>query len=341
MVMKRFIAILLTLVVVTTTLFAQTVVKSERPSDKQFRKAVQTIMYKTNGHDITPKRMKAMEVTQSMINRFNPADWKAYRNLTDAKEIAEVERTGVPYFLRQSVDKVCKEVRTTKVKEGTVAIWLLYNMAYIVKTPTTVFALDVHTKYVDKIADLLDFAMITHRHGDHCNAAFLRAMAVKGKTVFAAFDYDGANITKVAHEATYEVGDVKFRTTIGDHTSKLRNFVTAYEINCGANTNNTIIYPTGDSKYYKQLNPQQQVDIFIPHMSVGMSIQDALNKIKPYHIFLSHNQELGHRVTKWRWTFHDALKSKSRLVHEHIWIPCWGERVIYNRNDWKKANKKG
>lgn len=333
--MRRIIALFVALVAIASTISAQTVVSTERPSEKEFRKAVKTLLYKSNGHDITPKRMAAMEVTQRMINNFLPADWKAYRNLTDEAELAKVENEGTPYFLRQSVDKVCREVRKTKVKEGTVAVWLLYNMGYIVKTPTEVFGLDIHTKYVDKIADLIDFVMITHRHGDHCNVNFLRAMTSRGKAVYAAFNVEGVNVTKVTHKGEFQVGEVRVRTTIGDHNKKLRNFVTAYEIDCGANTAHTVIYHTGDSNNYKQLNPKKQVDIFMPHMAVGLNIPKALDKIKPHHIFISHNQELGHGIRKWRWTFHDALKLKDKLNHDHIWIPCWGEKVICNRKNWK------
>lgn len=334
--MKRFISLFVAVVAIVATAYSQTVVMSELPSEKRYRKAVKTLMYKTNGHDITPKRMKAMEAVQSVLNRFENSDWKAYRSITDATERAKAEESGVPYFLRQSVDKVCSEVRTTQVKEGTIAIWLLYNMGYIVKTPTAVFGIDIHTNDVDKVVELLDFELITHRHGDHCNPRFVRAMSAKGKAVYAAFDVEGANITKVEHGVTYEVGDVKFRTTQGDHNKKLRNFVTAYEINCGANTNNTVLYHTGDSNNYKQLNPEQEVDIFIFHMAVGLNMQAAINNVKPLHVFLAHNQELGHRINKWRWTFHDALKIKSKLKHDHMWIQCWGERVVYNRNDWQK-----
>ena len=333
--MRRIIALFVAVAAFATMAYAQTVVSTERPSDKEYRKAVKTILYKTNGHDITSKRMDAMEITQRMINTFSPADWRAYRNITDAAELTKAESVGVPYFISQAVDKVCREVKKTKVKQGTVAVWLLYNMGYIVKTPTAVFALDVHTKYTDKIADLVDFVMITHRHGDHCNVGFLRAMTARNKPVYAAFDVDGVNITKVTHKGEFQVGEVCVRTTIGDHNKKLRNFVTAYEIDCGANTAHTVIYHTGDSNNYKQLNPQKQVDIFMPHMAVGLNIQKALDKIKPHHIFVSHNQELGHKVRKWRWTFEDALKLKAKLNHDHIWIPCWGERVIYNRKNWK------
>ena len=334
--MKRVLLLLASVALSVVGVSAQIVKMTELPTDKEFRKAVKTIMYNTNGHDLTPKRLAAMETVQSVINRFEREDWSAYRKETDPKKLAEIERTGVPYFLRQSFEKVRKEIRTTKVKEGTVAVWLLYNMGYIVKTPTTTFGIDLYSKYTDELLDMIDFGMITHAHSDHNHVAFTQGMAKRNKPILAAFDIKDVEEMRVEHEGVYKMGDVTVRVTIGDHNKKnLRNFVASYEIDCGANTNHTIIYHTGDSHDYEQLNPQQKVDIFIPHIRVNLDVQKAIDKFQPRHVFMSHIQELGHRVTKWRWTFDDALRMREKWTHDHFWIPCWGERVIYNREDWK------
>ncbi len=333
--MKRFLVCLTLLLAVVAVSSAQIIEPLRRPSDKELRKAAKTLMYKTNGHDLTAKRLKAMDVVQAEINCYQPSEWKSYRAMTSPSQMAEVETSGVPYLLRQAIAKVQTEVASTSVKDGKVAVWLLYNMGYIVKTPTTVFGIDIHSKYVGELVNMLDFVLVTHSHSDHCNKEFLKAMSAAGKQVFAAFDIEGVNVTKVVHEGEYNVGDIMFRTTQGDHNKKLLKFVTAYEIDCGRRSGNTVIYHTGDSNNYKQLTPQKQVDIFIPHMSVGLNMYWALRNIRPHHVFLSHIQELAHRVDRWRWTFHDALALKAKLKHEHIWIPCWGERVVYCRSDWE------
>ena len=169
--MKRLLLVLVLVALSIGYVSAQIVKMTELPSEKEFRKAVKTIMYRTNGHDMTPKRLDAMEKIQSVLNRFERDQWGAYRKESDPKKIAEMERTGVPYYLRQSFEKVCKEIRTTKVKEGTVAVWLLYNMGYIVKTPTTTFGIDLYSKYTDRLLDEIDFGMITHAHSDHVRGA--------------------------------------------------------------------------------------------------------------------------------------------------------------------------
>ena len=334
--MKKLFISLLVLAVSAVTASAQIVKQIDEPSRKEFRKAVKTMMYKTNGHDLTPARMEAMETTQAMLNRFPHTEWNAFNAEQDPAKVAALEKDGTLYFLRKAFDKVKKEVRTTKVKEGTVAVWLLYNMGYIVKTPTTTFAIDLYSKHADELLDMIDFVMITHAHGDHKTMNVVEGMTKRNKPILAAFDIEGANVMKIEHGKSYDMGDVTIRTTIGDHNKRLLNYVTSYEIDCGDNTNNTVIFHTGDSHNYTQLNPQKQVDIFMLHMAVGLKIQKAIDKIQPHHVFLSHLQELGHKIEKWRWTFHDALKLKGNLTHDHIWIPCWGEKVVYDRTEWVK-----
>ena len=334
--MKRFLLMLVVSALSAATVSAQIVKMTELPTNREFKKAVKTIMYRTNGHDMTPERLDAMEKIQSVLNRFEREDWGAYRKETDPKVIAKLERSGVPYYLRQSFEKVNREIRTTKVKEGTVAVWLLYNMGYIVKTPTTTFGIDLYSKYTDGLLDVIDFGMITHAHSDHNHVAFTQGMAKRNKPILAAFDIKNVEEMRVEHEGVYTMGDVTIRVTVGDHNKKnLRNFVASYEIDCGANTNHTVIYHTGDSHDYEQLNPQKKVDIFIPHIRVNLDVQKAIDKFQPRHVFMSHIQELGHRVRKWRWTFDDALRLREKWTHDHFWIPCWGERIIYDRNDWK------
>ena len=334
--MKRLLLVLVLVALSIGYVSAQIVKMTELPSEKEFRKAVKTIMYRTNGHDLTPKRLEAMKQVQSVINRFERTSWNEYRKESDMQKVEELERTGVPYYLRQSFEKVRKEISSTKVKKGTVAVWLLYNMGYIVKTPTTTFAIDLYSKYTDELLDMIDFGMITHAHSDHNHSIFTQGLAKRNKPVLAAFDIKDVEEMRVEHEGVYKMGDVTVRVTIGDHNKKkLRNFVASYEIDCGENTDHTIIYHTGDSHDHEQLNPQQRVDIFIPHIRVGMDVQEAIYKFKPRHVFMSHIQELGHNIRKWRWTFDDALRSREKWDHNHLWIPCWGERVIYNRKNWK------
>ena len=315
----------------TTVVSAQIVREAPKPSEGEFRKAVKTLLYKSSCTNLTPERLKAMEITQDMINHFTTTEFKAFWSLTDWYEIENQERFGVPYFLRASIDKILKEVRSTKLKDGQVAVWLLYNMAYVIKTPTHTFGIDLRAKRLDELMKYIEFSMITHAHGDHWAYACVTPSKKQGKPLYANFNIKGGAVTRVKHGDVIKFDDITIRCTVGDHNSQLKNFVVAYEIDCGPRTNHTVIYHTGDSNNYTQLNPQSSVDIFIPHMAVGLNMQAAIDNIQPNYVLLSHIQELGHSIDKWRWTFDDALKLKNKLVHDKVYIPCWGERIIYTK----------
>ena len=121
--MKRFFAGLILLLAVVAVSSAQIVEPLRRPSDKELRKAAKTLMYKTNGFDLTAKRLKVMDVVQAEINCYQPSDWRTYRNMSSPAQLDDAESAGVPYLLRQAMTKVKNEVASTTVKEGKVAIW--------------------------------------------------------------------------------------------------------------------------------------------------------------------------------------------------------------------------
>ena len=60
-------------------------------------------------------------------------------------------------------------------------------MGYIVKTREALFSVDlVHRRDVE-FAPLLDFALVTHNHGDHWQKGFYQAMTKRGKVVVSNF----------------------------------------------------------------------------------------------------------------------------------------------------------
>lgn len=97
-------------------------------------------------------------------------------------------------------DAMMQEIKTTKVKPGSVAIWNPYNMGFIMKTSKRTVGIDVITSrpmyyYNRKIqsvwedqdkkdlAKLLDVLFVTHLHGDHYDGALANEMQRAGKSV--------------------------------------------------------------------------------------------------------------------------------------------------------------
>ena len=83
--------------------------------------------------------------------------------------------------------KVMREVCETVVTGDVPAIWSVYNMGYIVKTRESLFSIDLVHRRDMEFAPLLDFALVTHNHGDHWRDGFCRAMDTSHKTIISNF----------------------------------------------------------------------------------------------------------------------------------------------------------
>ena len=78
----------------------------------------------------------------------------------DVRGLKSLER------LEMSFEKVFKETAETVVGDVP-AVWSVYNMGYIVKTRESLFSIDLVHRRDTEFAPMLDFALITHNHGDH------------------------------------------------------------------------------------------------------------------------------------------------------------------------------
>ena len=132
------------------------------------------------------------------------------------------------------------------------------------------------------------------------------------------------------------------------HTDRLRQF-DFY----GKNKLNVYIYGPKDDPYHRnqwreaypeaeaariselaKAAAQNKVDFFIFHLSVGLNIQKAIEKIQPEYAVFSHAWELGHKVDKFRWTIDDLLQTSGKISNfpaERCLLPCWGEKILYTK----------
>ena len=256
---------------------------------------------------------------------------------------AECEAMYVRYPILRRYDdafrKVVDEVRQTKVEGGRPAIWYVYNMGVIVKTRKSLFSIDLCHRLAPTIADKLDFAIISHNHGDHFTQPFYKAMDGRHKTVISNFaDNYGACLGRKGGlggfsrgECTYTVKDVTIRTYQSDHNTLLRGFVMPVEVSVG---NYTILH-NGDTYNVEDLRPTRTPDLWIHHaycwgMKDGTS--ETTRGIRAFHprlAVISHHQELGHPIGGSRWTFKQAYARKDAAEAEGTpaIVPFWGDRI--------------
>ena len=276
-----------------------------------------------------------LEVFQKELDAITPKDYTAFQlpgmELTDADRLAAY--AAFPGLKRydEAFDKVFAEIQATTVTDKP-AIWYVYNMGVIVKTPQALFTVDVNHRQATRLEPILDFALITHNHHDHYSDRFLDTVDRAGKTVISNFDDNyGAYFAKrmpggyTRAVKTFNIKDVTIKTSLSDHNPYLIDFTTAFEVTIGDYT----IYHSGDSQNIEKLNPARTPDLWIVHPRCGLKVADGIQKFHPKKTVIAHLFELGHAVNRWRWRVADgqAELKKAEEAGGTAVMPLWGDRL--------------
>ncbi len=142
---------------------------------------------KTSPFELDNERRALWDKIQSYSDNLVNTTFRDY--LERPEEAASLMEDTIPilYFYREAFDKVLFEVKNSKVENGSTLIWLLYNMGFVVKTPSGCFGIDIDHRLAEQLEPYLDFLCITHNHGDHFNRKLLEAMVKSGKPVISNF----------------------------------------------------------------------------------------------------------------------------------------------------------
>ena len=267
----------------------------------------------------------ALDVWQRETDLVKAETFRDYLEDGKTRGLASLEK------LERAFEKVFREARETTVGDVP-AVWSVYNMGYVVKTRESLFSIDLVHRRSCEFAPLLDFALITHNHGDHFTEEFYKAMDGAGKTVISNFkgnygtkDWkkDGGYTRAVK---TFAIKDVTVRTSLTDHNDYLVDFTTAFEVHVGKYT----IYHSGDCSNVAKLNPTRRPDLWIVHPYCGMKTERGVEKMKPQLTAIAHLNELGHARNRWRWTWADGFKAKAQAEEAggKAIVPVWGERIV-------------
>jgi ribosomal protein L17 len=245
-------------------------------------------------------------------------------------------RARLPALQRyeDAFDKVLAEIESVKVT-GRPAVWFIYNMGFVVKTAKSLFAIDLHHRRAEMLAPKLDFALITHNHGDHYTERFYKAMdGREKKTVVSNFaDNYGARYggrhpggyTRAVK--TFEFGDVKVRTTLTDHNDYLIDYTTAFEVTIG----DFVIYHSGDCSNAKKLKPLcPNPDLWMFHPWSCMKPLDGARAVNPKLAVVAHLNELGHAKDRWRftWAEGEGVRQDLEKAGFKAIVPIWGDRIV-------------
>ncbi|MBR4652398.1 MAG: MBL fold metallo-hydrolase [Kiritimatiellae bacterium] len=279
-----------------------------------------------------------LDARQGEIDAITPEDFKEYwtpgLQIAPDRLSAIVARFPVLGRLEAAFEKVFREVRDTTVTDiDRPAIWYMYNMGLVVKTPNTLFSIDLHHRRAEEFAPALDFALITHNHNDHYTERFKFAMdRVQHKPVVNNFfDNYGVKDRKLggytrARQKTFQYGDVKIITGLCDHNSYLIDYTTPFEVQIGRFT----LFHSGDCCSHAKLHVGRSPDMWVFHPRCGMDVVKGCKEaIRPKLAVIAHLQEMGHAKGRYRWTYRDGLDEKARLEAAGFTarMPLWGERL--------------
>lgn len=284
-----------------------------------------------------PKRESAYKILQQSIyamRDFKPFyDHVANSEGRSSREMDEIySKYPTLWWYDHAFDKVLREFKETEVDGEKPCIWYIYNMGVIVKTKTVSFSIDLCHRKAKEFAQHLDFALITHNHGDHQSPSYTNAMIRGGKPVISNFILLPKYYFK-GSTRTYEFEGVKVHVSEADHNKHLPNAVMCFEIEVGSE-NPFVVFHSGDSHKHTQFAPKNKTpDVFMGHCAVGLNLNKAWQSTMPAKLMLPlHHQELGHLGGRWRCVgFHEEpakyLKSLTELGAKTA-IPAWGDRLV-------------
>ncbi len=278
-------------------------------------------------------RRERMAVLQRACDQLSVEDYALYARAwsTNAAQCDQAEQTHPALgYLRDATLEAIDEIRHTRVEKG-VAVWLIYNMGHVFKTPTACFGIDLSGRRVERLAPELDVLLNTHEHKDHYSEPLIHAMLQRDKPVVTRW-FPG---TTVINQATNMVfGGIRVRIDIGDHhyrNPKQLNNMLMFEVSCGADAGNAVIYHCGDNSNIDKIAPSQPLDLLIVHASVGLPVAETIRRVNPRMAFPAHLLELGHSPHPphaWRWSYDYAFDTVKEIPAAKTAVLTWGERWL-------------
>lgn len=333
--MKRTtIYILLTIILVTAS--CKQSYYQRRNKKNLSNEAVQTMSQfrKTSPFLLNDERLLLLNKFETYSDALDNTIFREY--LTSPEQIAVNMEDTIPilYSYREAFDKVLHEVKNNKIENGSAAIWLLYNMGFVVKTPSGCFGVDIDHRLAEQLEPHLDFLCVTHNHGDHANVKLMEAMNSSGKPVLSNFYKEGKEYLSTK-PTNYKIGDFTIHTSLTDHLTNIKDFNTVFRIQCGEDAGNFSMLHCGDSGFQPERfkNVQGPVDMVVlrwgaPRESNILGTDEG--KVETDYAILSHLIELRHKpyphgqasITK-------TLEHLPNVKCENSILPFWGEKLTW------------
>jgi len=285
-----------------------------------------------------PQRRQRMAIIQNAADRLTPRQYHRYAAAcTTRPAVADrMEKSGILYYLKTATDRAIADIHRTKVRKG-LAVWHIYNVGYVFKTPDTCFGIDLCLRDGQRLVHDLDFLLVSHGHSDHVSPELMDAMIKAGKPVVTSFRAGSRRLNmKRATTRPVEMrfGSARVRIDIGDHhhnDPKQRDNMLMFQVDCPSAGRTFTIYHSGDGSNLDKISPDRPVDVLIFHVSVGLPVERTIRKVDARMALVSHVLELGHSPTPpqaWRWSYDFAFNAFKTIPEERATVLTWGERWL-------------
>lgn len=295
---------------------------------KQFRK--------TSPFVLDEERLALWDKLEAYSDSLEHTTFIKYMDSAEEEAVNMEDTIPMIYFYREAFDKVLYEVTNTKVEDGTTLVWLLYNMGFVVKTPSGCFGIDIDHRLAEQLEPYLDFLFITHNHRDHYSPKLLEAMNNNGKPILSNF-YEKDQRYLSTTPTSYKIGGFTIHTDMSDHLAnpKLPDFVTVFRIDCGENSGNFSMLHCGDSGFNPAhfKNVQGAVSMVVLRWGAPREsniLGSGEGQVETNYAVLSHLIELRHKPYP-----HGQASITKTLEHlptvkcENTILPFWGEKLTW------------
>ncbi len=304
------------------------------------KEAVQTLtkFKKTSPLLLDDERLALWDKIQTYSDNLVNTTFKEYLESTEEVAVRMEDTIPILHFYREAFDKILYELRNTKVKNGSASVWLLYNMGFVIKTPSGCFAIDLDHRLAEQLEPFLDFICITHNHQDHYNIKLLEAMVKNGKPVISNFYKDSGEYLSTK-PASYKIKNFTIKTDMSDHLANpdMQDFVTLFRVECGDDSGNFSILHCGDSGFNPEQFKHVQGPVSMVVLRWGAPRESNIfgtgeGQVETNYAVLSHLIELRHKpfphgqasITK-------TLEHLPNVKCKNTIMPFWGEKLTWSK----------
>ncbi|MDD2284603.1 MAG: hypothetical protein PHQ11_04300 [Paludibacter sp.] len=293
----------------------------------------------TSPFNLDDERLLLWEKFQFYSDNLENTTFKEYLDKPEEEAVNMEDSIPILYLYREGFNKVLYEVKNSQVEQGSTLVWMLYNMGFVVKTPSGCFGIDIDHRLAEQLEPYLDFLCITHNHGDHYNSKLVEAMVNQGKPVLSNFYKESPEyVSKTA--TSYKIGNFTIRTDISDHLANpdFPDFVTLFRIEGGEDAGNFSILHCGDSGFNPEHFKNVEGDVNMVVLRWGAPRENNIlgsgeGQVIPDYAMLSHLIELRHKPYP-----HGQASITKTLEHlpnvnANTILPFWGEKMTWKNGE--------